>query len=78
MSYFLEMEAHSQGNKVILTFKDDVSSALRNKCDVDADSDAVHLARTTKIVRREMFKMKMDLMVHLMPDVKRSLYQCHF
>ena len=59
LSYFPEMEAHSQGNKVILAFKDDVGSALRIKCDFDADRDAVHFARAAKIVRREMFKMKM-------------------
>ena len=59
LSYFPEMEAHSQGNKVILAFKDDVGSALRNKSDIDADSDAIHLARAAKIVRREMFKVKM-------------------
>ena len=58
MSYFLEMEAHSQGNKVILAFKDDVGSALRNKCNINADGDAVHLARAAKMVRK-MFKMKM-------------------
>ena len=59
LSYFPEMEARSQGNKVILAFKYDVGSALRNKCDIDADSDAVHLARAAKIERREMFKVKM-------------------
>jgi hypothetical protein len=59
LSYFPERKAYTQGNRVVLAFMDDVGSALRNMCDLDADSDAVHLARAAKIVRREMFKSKM-------------------
>lgn len=52
LSYFPERKAYTQGNRVVLAFMDDVGSALRNMCDLDADSDAVHLARAAKIVRR--------------------------
>jgi hypothetical protein len=53
------MEAHSQGNKVVLVFKDDIGTALRQMCDLDADSDAVHLARAAKIVRKDILKTKL-------------------
>ncbi|CAB4038770.1 Hypothetical predicted protein [Paramuricea clavata] len=59
LCYFPEMEAHSQGNKVILVFKDHIGTALRQMCDVYADSDAAHLARAAKIVRKDILKMKL-------------------
>ena len=54
------MEAHSQGNKVVLISKDDTGTALRQMCDLDANSDAVHLARAAKIVRKDILKMKLQ------------------
>ena len=52
------MEAHKLGRDVLLSFNEDVSSALNKACEYDADDDAIHLARAAKIVRRGMFKMK--------------------
>ena len=37
LSYFSDMEAHTQGREVILAFKGDVGAALRKACEHDAD-----------------------------------------
>ena len=43
------------GRDVILVFNEDVGFALRSKlCDLDADGDAVHLARAAKIIMLKM------------------------
>ena len=41
-------------------YKDNIGTALRQMCDLDADSDAVHLARAAKIVRKDILKMKLQ------------------
>ena len=58
LSYFPDMNAHTQGRDVILVCNKDVGAALRKACEHDSDNDAVHLARAAKIVRRDMLKMK--------------------
>ena len=60
LSYFLDIEAHTQGRKVFLVFNGDVGDALEKACEHDADSDAVHLARAATIVRQDMFSIKME------------------
>lgn len=55
LSVFPDLKAHLQGRSVMLTFDDDIGSALRKACDHDSDHDAMHLARAAKVVRREMF-----------------------
>ena len=58
LGYFQDMEAHKQGRDVVLISNQDIGSALSKACELDADNDAVHLARAASIVRRDMFKMK--------------------
>ena len=58
LEYFPDMEAHKQGREVLLICDKDIGSALRKACEHDADSDAFHLARAAKIVRKDMFKLK--------------------
>ena len=58
LGYFQDIEAHKQGRDEVLISNKDVGSALSKACEHDADNDAVHLARATSIVRRDMFKMK--------------------
>ena len=60
LSYFSDMEAHTQGREVILAFNGDVGAALRKACEHDADGDAVHLATAATIVRGDMFSKKME------------------
>ena len=38
-----------------MAFEEDLGSALDKACELDSDSDAVHLARAAHIVRRHMF-----------------------
>lgn len=52
------MEAHKQAREVVLISNKDIGSAPRKVCEHDADNDAFHLARASKIVRRDMFKFK--------------------
>ena len=46
-----DLQAHSQGRDVLLTF--DVGTAIKTAC--DHDSDAMLLARAAQLVRKEMF-----------------------
>ena len=39
----------------MLSFDDDIGDALKKACDHDSDNDAMHLAQTAKVVRKEMF-----------------------
>ena len=46
-----DLQAHSQGRDVLLTF--DVRTAIKTAC--DHDSDAMLLARAAQLIRKEMF-----------------------
>ena len=54
------LKATSQGKNVMLSFDDDIGGALQKACDHDyySDSDAMHLVRAAKIVRKQMFLQK--------------------
>ena len=41
---------------MMLTFDDDISTALKKACDHDSDQDAMHLVHAAKVVCREMFE----------------------
>ena len=58
LNYIHDMEAHKNGRDVMLAFNKDIGHALSMACYHDSDTDAVRLARTANIVRRNMFKMK--------------------
>lgn len=55
LGYFLDVEAHKQGQ--------DVGSTLNKACKDDADNDAVHLARAANIVRRDSSVVHLELIV---------------
>lgn len=55
LAHFSDMRAHNKGRDVLLAFEDDVGDALAKACELDSDSDAVHLARAAQIVRRHIF-----------------------
>lgn len=38
-----------------MVFEEDIGAALAKACEFDSDNDAVHLARTAQIVRRNIF-----------------------
>ena len=56
LSVIADLKACSQGRDVILSFDEDISTAIKKAC--DHDSDAMHLARAAQVVRKEMFEKK--------------------
>ena len=42
---------------MLLIFNHAIGDAIRKACEQDFDSEALHLARAAKIVRRDLFKM---------------------
>ena len=52
---FPDLGAHQQGRYVMLSFNDDIGDALKKVCHHDSDNDAMNLARTAKVIRKEMF-----------------------
>ena len=46
------MRAYTKGRDILMAFEDDIGAALDKVCELDRDSDAVHLARAAHIVRR--------------------------
>ncbi|CAL8310973.1 unnamed protein product [Merluccius merluccius] len=49
-----DLQAHTQGRDVLLTFSDDIGAALTKACEWDSDSDAVHLAHAAKVMRHHV------------------------
>lgn len=56
-----------------MAFEEDLGAALDKACELDSDSNAVHLARAAHIVRRHMFGEAKPFTGF--PDVKKNL--CH-
>ena len=54
---FPDLSAHTQGRDVLFIFNHAIGDAIRKACEQDFDSEALHLARAAKIVRRDLFKM---------------------
>lgn len=52
-AHFPDMRAQSMGKDVMLVFDENIGAALSKAC--EHDSDSVHLARASQIVRRHMF-----------------------
>ena len=58
LGLFQDVEAHKQCQNVVLISITDFGSALSKACKHDTDSDAIHLARTANIVKKDMLKIK--------------------
>jgi len=54
LAHFPSMCAQHQGRDVLLAFNEDLGDALAKACELEEDSDAVHLARAAQIVRRRI------------------------
>ena len=72
LSVLPDLQAHSQGKCIILTFDEDIGSALRKACNIDDDS--MHLARAAQIVHKEMFEKNIYLMDPLSHHVNKMSY----
>jgi hypothetical protein len=55
IAHFPDLRPIKKGRGILLMFREDIGCALAKACQQDSDSDAVHLARAAKIVRRHMF-----------------------
>ena len=42
------MRAQKKGRDILLVFEEDIGTALAKACELDSDSDAVHLARAAQ------------------------------
>ena len=56
LAQFPDMRAHTKGRDILMAFEEDVGAALAKACELDSDSDAVHLAHAARIVHRHMFE----------------------
>ena len=56
LSAFPDLRACLQGRNVMLTFHNDIGTALKKSCDHDSDQDTMHLVRAAKVVPREIFE----------------------
>lgn len=52
------LQCYSKGLDVYLAFRDDVGFALHKAHDQDCDEEAMHLAKTAAIVRKDMLSSK--------------------
>ena len=70
-----DLQAHSQqesqGKCIILTFDEDVGSALTKAC--NNDDDGLHLARAAQIVRKDMFERKYSFDGSFKPSCETDL-----
>ncbi len=58
LAHFPDLQALKDGRDIILIFNEDIGPAMRKACELDAESNAIHLARAAQIVRRELFNNK--------------------
>ena len=76
-----DLRAHVSGKEVLLTYDNDIGTAITFACEKNFDSDAIILAKAAKIVRRELFEQKKkfngsftkDCQKTAVPDVLLSL-----
>jgi len=55
LAQFPDMQAQKKGWDVLMAFEEDIGTALAKACELDSDSEAIHLVRTAKIVRSHLF-----------------------
>ena len=55
LTHLTDMQAQKKGREILLSFKEDIDTALAKACELDSDNDAIHLAHVAKIVCNCMF-----------------------
>lgn len=73
LAQFTDMRAQRKGRDVLMAFEEDIGTALAKACEFDDDNEAIHLARTAKIVRSHIFGEAKPFSSQ--QDVKKNL--CH-
>ena len=56
LRHFPNLKEHEKVKDVLFEFQEEFGSALTTTCDYDCDCDAVHLAKATRIIRKNMHK----------------------
>ncbi|KAJ8394427.1 hypothetical protein AAFF_G00046380 [Aldrovandia affinis] len=74
LAQFPDMRAHTKGKDILMAFEEDLGAALAKACELDSDSDAVHLAHAAQIVRATCLE-KPSPSQDSLKDVKKNL--CH-
>jgi len=54
--HFIELRAQKKGRDVILVFEKDVGFSLAKACQLDSDTDSIHLARAAKAICKQMLE----------------------
>ena len=70
-----DIRAHKQGRDVLLVFEGKLGLALKKSCESDFDEEAIILAKTADIVRRDMLTHKTASMGHSLNANKKKLFQ---
>lgn len=60
LAHFPDLQAHTSGRDVMLTFADDIASTLKEIYTETCDDEAVHLAKAARIVRRDLFLLQSE------------------
>lgn len=55
LAQFPDLRAQKKGRDIYLVFDEDLGAALTKACELDTESDALHLAHAAQIVRRYIF-----------------------
>ena len=56
LSTLSQISRHSQGRDILLVLDQDIGDAIKLANELDADAEAVHLARAARIVRKDILK----------------------
>ena len=68
-----DLTAHTQEKHILLVFNDTIGDAIRKACEQDYASEALHLARAAKIVRRDMFSIQQSFKGTFEIDCQKKL-----
>ena len=68
-----DLTAHTQGKHILLVLNDTIGDAIRKACEQDYASEALHLARAAKIVRRDMFSIQQSFKGAFEIDCQKKL-----
>ena len=52
-----DLRSQTEGRDILLIYDEDIGTALKQACNDDCDSDALILAKASKIIRRDVFKL---------------------
>ena len=69
-----ELTSYKDGREVLLAFHEDITAALKKATENNIDSEAMLIAKTANIIRRDLLDMeKVSSMVHLKQTAKKPL-----